>query len=293
MQSSYKHRNGDRKDGRLLRTLPAINVFMPHIMPKKSSGLIYYDESYDVTAADKCLRTERVAGYKGMGYMHFIIAAYIRCISMLPGMNRFVAGRKIFARNTVTVALTVRRSLNIDGTESVVKVEFEPTDTIFDVYRKINEKLEEVRTGTDINTVEDFMSIGARFPRFMLKFIMWILSILDYFGRLPAQIAEGSPYHASLMITDTSTMKIRPVYHNIPEFGNIPLYYTFGAKRTVYEPDKHGNLTGRKYVDTKLVIDGRITDDHYYAQFLQAMRYIFAHPEILEKTPTRVIEDVG
>ena len=47
-----------------------------------------------------------------------------------------------------------------------------------------------------------------------------------------------------------------------------------------------------KYVDCKFVIDERIADGHYYGQFLQAYRYIFQHPEILEKAPTRVIEDV-
>ena len=48
----------------------------------------------------------------------------------------------------------------------------------------------------------------------------------------------------------------------------------------------------KKYVDTKIVLDERTVDGHYYAQFLQAFRYIFQHPEILETPPSKVVEDV-
>ena len=40
-------------------------------------------------------------------------------------------------------------------------------------------------------------------------------------------------------------------------------------------------------------LDARLAEPHYYAQFLNAMRYIFAHPEILERSPSRVVEDIG
>ena len=51
-------------------------------------------------------------------------------------------------------------------------------------------------------------------------------------------------------------------------------------------------MVNRKYVDCKLVLDERTVDGHYYAQFLQAFRYIFQHPEILETPPTKVVADV-
>ena len=41
-----------------------------------------------------------------------------------------------------------------------------------------------------------------------------------------------------------------------------------------------------------MVMHDRTVDGRYYAQSLQAYRYIFQHPEILETPPTRVMEDV-
>ena len=93
--STYKRRFGDRKEGRLLRSIPAFAKFIPYIMPTRNDALNQYEESFEVTTLDKRLRQLRVAGYKGIGILHFLIAAYIRGVSMLPGINRFVIGRRI------------------------------------------------------------------------------------------------------------------------------------------------------------------------------------------------------
>ena len=116
---------------------------------------------------------------------------------------------------------------------------------------------------------------------------------MDYFGWIPLSFTDASPFHGSLMITDTGALRVEPVYHAVYDFGNLPLFLSFGAKRHVYELDRRGQTVSRKYIDAKFVLDERTVDSHYYSQFLQAMRYIFAHPEILERSPTRVIEDVG
>ena len=292
MQSSYKRRSGDRKDGRLLRSLPPFSKFIPFIMPQRNDACIFYEESFEVTEVDKCLRTERVAGYKGIGFLHFIIAAYIRALSMLPGVNRFVNGRRVYARNNIEIVMAVKRTLSVSGSETTIKVEFEPTDTIFDVYRKMNEKIEEVKSG-DANGTEDVADFFSKFPRGLIRLAIAILRFLDYFGWLPQKLLDVSPFHGSMIITDMCSLRIGPVFHHIYNFGNLPVFIAFGAKRHAYELNRKGEVEDRKYVDTKYVLDERIVDGHYYAQFLQAMRYIFAHPEILERSPTKVVEDIG
>ena len=136
MASTYRRRFGDRKEGRLLRSLPAFNKFIPFIMPQRNDRYVHYEEAMDIGAVDRRLRALRVEGYKGIGLLHFFIACHIRAISMLPGLNRFVVGRRIYARNNLEVVMTVKRQLSIDATETTIKVVFEPTDTIFDVYHK-------------------------------------------------------------------------------------------------------------------------------------------------------------
>ena len=287
-----RKRAGDRRDGRLLRSLPAFSKFIPFIMPTRNDAQIFYDERFEVSVVDRNLRRLRVDGYKGIGMLHFLIAAYIRCVSMLPAINRFVAGRRIYAHDDITVVMAVKRSMSIDATETTIKVHFQPTDTIFDVYRKLNEKIDEIKTSEEGNNTEEVAEALTRAPRFLLRLIIAALRVLDYFGLIPDSLIEASPFHGSMIITDMGSLRIGPVFHHIYNFGTLPVFIAFGAKHHAYEINRHGRVDDNKYVDCKFVIDERIADGHYYAQFLQAYRYIFQHPEILEKAPTRVIEDV-
>ncbi len=287
-----RKRAGDRRDGRLLRSLPAFCKFIPFIMPTRNDAQIFYDESFEISTVDRRLRSLRVDGYKGIGILHFLIATHIRCISMLPGINRFIAGRRIYAHDDITVVMAVKRSLSVDATETTIKVHFQPTDTIFDVYRKLNAKIEEIKTSEEDNNTEEVAEALTKAPRFLLRIAIGILRALDYFGLIPDSLIEASPFHGSMIITDMGSLRLRPVFHHIYNFGTLPVFIAFGAKRHAYEIDRHGKVVDNKYVDCKFVIDERIADGHYYGQFLQAYRYIFEHPEILEKAPTRVIEDV-
>ncbi|MBQ7473297.1 MAG: hypothetical protein IJS79_02995 [Oscillospiraceae bacterium] len=287
-----RRRAGDRRDGRLLRSLPAFSKFIPYIMPTRNDAHIFYDESFEITGVDRALRRLRVEGYKGIGMLHFLIAAYIRCISMLPGINRFIAGRRIYAHDDITIVMAVKRSLSVDASETTIKVHFQPTDTILDVYRKMNEKIEEIKTSEEDNNTEEVAEALTKMPRFLLRFAIAVLRVMDYFGLIPESLIEASPFHGSMIITDLGSLRIGPVFHHIYNFGTLPVFIAFGAKRHAYEIDRHGKVVDNKYVDCKFVMDERIADGHYFAQFLQAYRYIFQHPEILEKAPSRVIEDV-
>lgn len=290
--SSNKRRFGDRKEGRLIRTLPAYNKFIPYIMPTRNDALNMYEESFEVTGVDRRLRALRVEGCKGLGMLHFIIAAYVRCVSMLPAINRFSVGRRIYSRNNIEVVMTVKRTLALGAEETSIKVYFEPTDTIYDVYRKMNEKIEEIKTSDDSNNTEDVAEALCRLPRGILRFALMILRVMDYFGWLPQSLLDASPFHGSLIITDLGSLRIGPIYHHIYNFGTLPVFIAFGAKRHAYELDRHGQMVDNKYVDMKATMDERITDGHYYSQFLQAMRYIFQHPELVETPPTKVVEDI-
>ena len=287
-----RRRFGDRKEGRLIRSLPGYSKFIPFIMPQRNDRSIHYEESFEITALDRRLRKLRVEGFKGIGMLHFLIAAYIRCISMLPGVNRFVVGRRIYARNNIEIIMTVKRSITLDATETSIKVQFEPTDTIFDVYRKMNEKIGEIKTSDDNNNTEDVADFFARMPRFLIRFAIALLRIGDYFGILPQSLLNASPFHGSMIITDLGSLRIGPVYHHIYNFGTLPVFIAFGAKRHAYEINRHGKVVDNKYVDTKMVIDEGIVDGHYYAQLLRAFRYMFEHPEIVETPPTKVVEDI-
>ena len=289
---SSKRRFGDRKEGRLLRTLDPYTKFMPYIMPTRNDGCNQYEESFEVTQVDRRLRALRREGYKGIGMLHFIIASYVRCVSMLPGVNRFVVGRRIFARNNIEIVMTVKRSMSVDATETSINVIFEPTDTIFDVYRKMNEKIDEIKSSDESTSTDDVAQTLCSLPRGILRLAVTVLRVMDYFGWIPQGLLDASPFHGSMIITDLGSLRLAPIYHHIYNFGTLPVFIAFGAKYHKYELNRKGEFCDNKYIDLKCVMDERMCDGHYYSQFLQGMRYIFLHPEIIETPPTKVVEDI-
>ena len=292
MANNYKRRAGDRVDGRRLRSLNGFYNFIPFIMPARNDALNYYEESFEITNADRWCRKQRVAGYKGMGMLHLLIAAYVRACAYLPGLNRFCVGKRIYAREDIEVVMAVKRNLSIDSSETTIKVVFKPTDTIYDVYNRMNAAIDEIKNSDEENGTEEFANKFAALPRFVISFAIWLLRVADYFGLLPKKLLDVSPFHGSMIITDLGSLGIGPIYHHIYNFGTLPVFVSFGAKRHVHELDRHGNVVDRKYVDCKFVLDERTVDGHYYASVFKIINRIIQDPSVLEVPPAKVNEDI-
>lgn len=288
----YKRRFGDRKEGRQLHTLEAFYKFSPYIMKTRNDASNSMDGNVEVSETDRYLRQMRAEGYKGMGMLHLFIAAYIRTVSIMPGLNRFISGQKIFARRNIEVILIVKRSLTLEATETAIKVKFEMTDTVYDVYRKLNEAVDEIKADSGDNSTEKVANMLFKLPGLALKFAVWVLSIFDYFDLLPQSLLDASPFHGSLIITDLGSLGIPPVRHHLYNFGNLPVFFAFGAKRRSVELDKNGQIVERKYIDFTATLDERTVDGYYYASAFKYLKYYLINPQLLQQPPEKVEEDV-
>lgn len=291
MAGKTRKRFGDRKEGRRLRTLSPIISFTPYIMRDRSDACNYFEGTVDITETDRWLREQRREGYKGLGMLHMFIAAYIRVVSHMPGLNRFVAGQRVYARNDITVDMMVKRSVDLESDETVAKVVFEPTDTVYDVYNKMNAAVEEIRSSDDSGTEATARTL-LKLPRLLLKFAIWVIRLLDYFDLLPSALLDVSPFHGSMIITDLGSLGIPPIYHHIYNFGNLPIFLAFGAKRTETGINLEGQPVHRKLVDYKIVCDERICDGTYYASAFKYLRYYLKNPDELTRPPESVVEDI-
>ncbi len=292
MANRYKKRSGDRADGRRVRSLSGFFNFIPFIMAQRNDALIQYEDSFEISNAEHWFRAQRQNGYKGIGMLHLIIAAYIRTVAYMPALNRFVAGRRIYSHNQIEVVLAVKRSLEVDASETTIKVAFEPTDTIFDVYRKMNREIEKIKSSEEANKTEEIANKFVKLPRFIIRFAVWLLKVADYLGWLPKKLLDASPFHGSMIITDLGSLGIGPVYHHIYNFGTLPVFIAFGAKRHAYEINHNGTVDENKYVDAKFTLDERIVDGHYYATVFKYMHRFISEPSLLEVPPEKVYNDI-
>ena len=279
------------KPGRLIKSNSAYMGITPYVMRDRGDASNYFRDSVEVSELDRYLREKRREGYPGLGMLHMFIAAYVRTVSQKPQLNRYITGQRAYARKDIQVVMTVKKTMAESGGETSIKVVFEPTDTIYDVYNKMNAAIEQVKTGSETAT-GDLASILIKIPRLILKFIVGFLCFLDYFNLMPKLILTASPFHGSLVITDIGSLGIPPIYHHLYNFGNIPIFIAFGAKRRAYELNKTGEVEEKRYIDYTVVTDERICDGYNYAQGLKMLKNCLQHPERLETPPENVVEDI-
>jgi len=88
------------------------------------------------------------------------------------------------------------------------------------------------------------------------------------------------------------SLGIPPIYHHLYDFGNIPVFCSYGAKRTVNVLENDTAVTEKKYIDFTFVTDERICDGHYFASALKMMNDLFKNPSRLDSPPEVVKEDI-
>ena len=160
------------------------------------------------------------------------------------------------------------------------------------VYRKMNEKIDEIKYGGEDNNTEQVAGALLKLPRFLLRFAIGCLRVMDYFGIIPQKLLDASPFHGSMIITDMGSLGIPPIYHHLYNFGNLPMFIAFGAKRKAVELDREGKAVERKYIDFMAVMDERVCDGYYYASSFKYMKMFMHNPSLLEVPPENVVEDL-
>ena len=95
-----------------------------------------------------------------------------------------------------------------------------------------------------------------------------------------------------MAITSMGSLGIPPIYHHLYDFGNIPVFISYGAKRKVVELNKDGEPVQKRYIDFTVVTDERICDGYYFASALKLMRSYFNNPDQLDNPPEQVIKDI-
>lgn len=282
---------GDRIEGRRVRTAQVMEQITAFFMPNRTGAGNLFSESAEITELERYIRQKRKEGLPGFSMTHVILAIYVRTVAKYPGLNRFVAGQRIYTRGEdVTVCMTVKKELSASAPDSLIKVHLHPADTAADVYRKFNEKVEEAKTEMETTAdaaVAGFMAI----PRLVLKAAVWLLKCLDYFGLVPRALLEISPFHGSIYFTNVGSLGIKPVFHHLYDFGTVPAFCAFGRKRRVEEL-KDGQIVQRKYLDLTFNLDERICDGFYYASAIKYFLRLFSHPDVLDEAPEQIAEDI-
>ena len=291
MEKTTKRRPGDRKDGVLLRSLDGMHFITPIIYPNRCDNEAYISETIDLTNMNAYLQKKN-AQEPDFPYtmFHVIVAALIKTITLRPKMNRFIANKNFYQRNGVSASFVVKKQFADEAAEALAVVRGKDESTLDTIHEDLRHQIMDCKDMTKTDTSTDFMDIFNRMPRWLGKFIVWILTRLDVHGWVPSSLIETDPYYCTVVISNLGSIKLHSGYHHLTNWGTCSVFCIIGEKslRPVFQPD--GSYEMHEMLDLGLTIDERLADGYYYSKTIRLLRKLLENPELLETPANQEIE---
>ena len=144
---------GKRSDGKELKNVSAFFRIMPCIMKERDDSQVYFNEDIAIKKIDEYISKKAEENIK-ISLLDIIFATIVRIMAERPKLNRFAINGRVYARNKITLAITIKKSLTDEGEETVVKIDFNGTENLFEVRDKLRtliaqNKDENAENGTD------------------------------------------------------------------------------------------------------------------------------------------------
>lgn len=282
---------GDRYDGRLLRKINHFQRFFPYIMPKRTESVVYSSHQINVENVMSYLKTKnKEMKNRKMTLFHVCVSAIVRVLAQKPRINRFIVGKRIFARNSYDISFIIKKELTEASKEITAKVSFDPYDTIEDISAKLSKHIEEYKN-LENKSDDSLIKFVMKLPRFFINFILWILRNLDYYGLMPKSIIKMDPLYSSVFIANLGSIGLDAPFHHLYEWGTTSVFIVLGKihKSPIIEED--GTISVKNVVNVTFTLDERISDGVYYSKSIELFKHYMENPQELEKPPQKVEMD--
>lgn len=272
-----------RNDGKLVKDEDSLIRIMPYIMRGRNESVIYFARSYDVEAIQEFIRDKRAEG-KRITLFNIIVAAMLQTIYRRPKINRFVAGRRLYEHNDISILYAVKTRMTDDALESIAKVKLNPSDTIYDVAERMQNNINMIKDD-QLKTDDKLIRFVVKLPRSFLQFALWIVRLMDFYGIMPKALMEATPLYSSMYISHLGSVGADAPFHHLYEFGTTSIFITIGRVYDAPYKGKDNQVEWRQTVDLKFSIDERICDGFYLIKSLKVFDKFMQNPADLEHSP--------
>ena len=275
---------GDRRDGKWVKA-PGLQTVMTALFPKRTDCEVYLHDTIDVTELLKYMEKKNEGKTEGkLTVFHCAITALARMVRERPMMNRFIQGYRIYERNEISLSFVAKRRFT-DGTEeSLMFMVPKDTDTVNEISAKIIGDVTEMRKSEhSTGGIDELLDKFAALPRPLLAASVRFIRYMDFWGVNPKFLTDGDPNYSTILVANLGSIKGPAVYHHLNNYGTNSIMVTLGTihKEEILMDDGHKEI--RDVIDIGATLDERIGDGFYFVRSLKLIKYIFAHPELLEK----------
>jgi len=283
---------GFRPDGRRLKDVDPLVQITPYLMPMRCDAQVFLQHNADYEKLARYIAEKNRQGEK-ITFMQIVAAAYVRSVSALPELNRFIFNKQYYARNNCSISYVVLKDPHDnESNEVTVRIEFDLTDTIFDVRDRMVAAQEEVRNAKDDAFVTKLAGFLLKIPG-LATFAVNAYRLLDRYGLAPGFLIRELPFYSGLFITNNASIGLAHVWHHIYNFGNVSMFIGMGNVLKEAVTDSEGKARMKRVLPLGMTADERMCSGAHYAAFFASMVKHLEHPELLEVPPETVKFDLG
>jgi len=285
-KTSERKRFGDRHDGKRIRKLDSMHAYMPYLLPNRTDNEACLNDYIDMTELEKII-AEKNSNSPEFKYtvFHYVLAALGKTIALRPKMNYFYQGHRLYERNRISFAFTAKRKFDDRSEEALAIMKYDVNDersAADQMYEKVKKFVTKIRKNDETDGATDIMGTLVKFPRFIVRFITFVLNRLEYHGWLPKDMLDCDPYHCTVFVSNLGSIKSTASYHHLANWGTNSLFVIIGEIKNRPVFDAAGNMTMKRMMPLGFTVDERIADGFYFAKSFKLLKYLLEHPSLLE-----------
>ena len=267
-----------------------MHIIMPIMYPNRCDNEAFLSETIDLTNVDKYLEAKNAANpeYK-YKFFQFMVAAMLKVLTLRPKMNRFIANMKLYQRNEVNAAFTIKKEFKDESDEALAIINAKPSDTFDSIHDEIYRQVSAGRSEKK-DTATDAMDSVNKLPGFLIQLVGVGARFLDKHGWMPKDVAESDPYQHSMVISNLGSIHLHAGYHHLTNWGTTSVFVVVGEIKKRHLENEDGTTRYVNSVDITLTVDERIADGYYYARSVSLLRKLMECPELLDQSLDTPVE---
>lgn len=270
-----------RVDGVRVRNEVPMYYLIPQFMTERHDAMNMVTVDIPVEPLRQYMNEKRRQGHH-ISHMALIMTAYTHLVGEYPSLNRFIVNKKIYEHKDFKISLVVLRPGESANANTMAKLDFSPSDTVFDVQKKIDDYIERNSSVSEENGLDKIMRFFVNLGGLM-NLVGWFLRFGDRHGILPRALIDVSPFHASALVTNLASIRTNHIYHHVYDFGTTSVSIAMGNMRDVVKRGRGGEAEVIRCIPLGVVMDERVASGHYFAMAFARLKEMMAHPEELEK----------
>lgn len=257
---------------------PGYRRFMPALMPTRNGSAVYFEQRLRIEGTERHLAAIR-AQHPELHPTLFdaVLWSLARMFDRHPRVNRFVSGGRLYQRDDITIAFTVKSELTEEGTLLEVKHRFDPQQPFVDLVRDLHGAVTASRHGAQ-GLADRELELFLRTPPAVRRGIVRAASAANARNLLPRAFIDGDPFFASAFVTNLGSVGLDSAYHHLYEYGTIPVFGVLGRAHESVEAVGGSPVVART-ASMKFTYDERVEDGLYAAHALADFQRMVEHPD--------------